>query len=575
MTFLDRGSPTLWGRSTPIFTPKGPSHQLPTGLPGLVQCPCHEVGALGGVFILLSFGAAIIDQNTRLPAHGGRALNTTKNNQLAQPNERARRYRPGSGNLGSDAAAKWHIVCSTAFLALAAIVWLVGMVEVRFTGVLTGPFSYGRVRSVALLLALVGWLTISLAGGIYYLLPRLCGTPLRGEALAWWGGTATAGVTVVGAAAVLLGWGDGSGPFSLPWWTSFPLLATLVIPMVVTVSTVRHRREPNIFVSLWYALAGVVWLPLLYMVGALAPPSSLAGAVAESVSLFGLANLWVVGMGVGLAYYALVKDTANPLASRQLARVGFWSLAFASAWSGVAPLVFGPLPGWLEAVAFLMTLALPISALANAANLALTTEDMWAELRTRPVVAAVVAGSFFALLTAALTSFGTVRSAAAVVGLTPFWDGVLYGTLFGAGGLFVAAWTYQALPSISGRRLAGQGLARLHLRLTSWGVGSTCVLLVGAGLVSGYSWAGGSFTGVSPTGGGWDDLTGMSSLLVGLAILSGMVALVGQGCFCLITARTFTSGRPVAQEILAVEEDRETDHAEESDDADAREVVEV
>ncbi len=426
------------------------------------------------------------------------------------------------------------------------------MVELRFSGTLTGPFSYGRIRPIALLLAVVGWLTLSLAGGAYYILPRLTGTRMRSEGLALAGGVGTALVTVVGAAVVLLGGGDGTGPFSLPWWVSFPLLATLLAPMVVTVSTVRHRQEPNIYVSLWYALAGVVWLPLLYLVGALPAPSALGSALSGSISLFGLSNLWVVGMGVGLAYYALVKETGNPLASRQLARVGFWSLAFASAWAGSAPLVFGPIPGWLEAVAFLMTLALPVSALANAANLALTTDQFWAERKERPVVAAALAGVFFALMTAALTSFGTIRSAAAVVGLTPFWDGVLYATLFGAGGLLVAAWSYQALPSIIGRKLAGVRLARLHLRLTFWGVGLTSALLVGAGLVSGYSWAGGSYSGISPTGEGWGSLVGMSSLMVGLSILSGLLTLVGQLSFCLAIARTFTSGPASTQEIFTL-----------------------
>ena len=466
-------------------------------------------------------------------------------------------------------------MASTCFLALAGVVWVVGMVELRFSGTLTGPFSYGRVRSVALLLAVIGWLTLSFCGGVYYLLPRLTGTPLRGEAVALVGGAGTALVTLTGAMAVLLGWGDGGGPFALPWWFSFPLLITLLAPMVVTISTVRHRREPNVYVSLWYALAGVVWLPLLYLVGALAAPTSLGGALSESISLFGLSNLWVVGMGVGLAYYVLVKDTGNPLASRQLARVGFWSLAFASAWSGVAPLVFGPVPDWLEAVAFLMTLALPVSALANAANLALTADQAWAERRDRPVVAAALAGSFFALLMAALTCFGTVRSGAAVVGLTPFWDGVLYGTLFGAGGMFVAAWTYQALPSISGRKMAGAGFAKVHLRLTFWGVGLTSTLLVGAGLVSGYSWAGGSYGGISPTGDGWGDLAGMSSLLVGLSILTALLALVGQWAFCLDTFRTYTSGRPAAQEILALAAADDgadlSDDPEGSGDADVRE----
>ncbi|MXY74867.1 MAG: hypothetical protein F4Y83_08130, partial [Acidimicrobiia bacterium] len=81
---------------------------------------------------------------------------------------------------------------------------MAGMVELRFPGTLTGPFSYGRIRPIALLLAVIGWLTLSLAGGVYYILPRLTGVRMRGEALALAGGVGTAGVTVVGALVVLL-----------------------------------------------------------------------------------------------------------------------------------------------------------------------------------------------------------------------------------------------------------------------------------------------------------------------------------------------------------------------------------
>ena len=144
-------------------------------------------------------------------------MSTTKNNQVGHPNSRVGRYAASSDVLGPDTAAKWHIIVSTAFLALAGVVWVVGMVELRFSGTLTGPFSYGRIRPIALLLAVMGWLTLSLAGGIYYVLPRLTGTRMRGEALALAGGVGTAVVTVVGALVVLLGGGDGTGPFSLPW----------------------------------------------------------------------------------------------------------------------------------------------------------------------------------------------------------------------------------------------------------------------------------------------------------------------------------------------------------------------
>ena len=347
--------------------------------------------------------------------------------------------------------------------------------------------------------------------------------------------------------------GTGPVPFSLPWWVSAPLLVTLLAPLVVTVSTVRHRQEPNIYVSLWYALAGVVWLPLLYLVAALPAPSAIGGAVSESVALFGLSNLWVVGMGIGLAYYALVKETGNPLASRQLARVGFWSLAFASAWGGAGPLVFGPVPDWLEALAFMMTLALPVSALANAANLSLTTERVWAERSDRPVVAATLGGAFFALLTAALASFGTVRSAAAVVGLTP---------LLGRGSVCHTVRRGR----VSGGRLVIPG-APLHHRpdpgRPGTGPAPSAPHILGGrvdGRIAGGCRSGGRLrldgwvlqAGSARPGEAGETWWGCSSLLLGLSILSGLLTLAGQVAFCMAVLRTFTSGRAATQEVLAV-----------------------
>src|SRR5690606_6810530 len=130
----------------------------------------------------------------------------------------------------------------------------------------------------------------------------------------------------------------------------------------------------------------------------------------DSALLAGIVTMVVGVLGSGLFYYTTVRELDVALASRPLATVGLWSLAFASIWWGVAQLTFGPGPNWLPGVAAALGLALPIGALANAGNAAMTLEGSWGRLREHPAVAAGVAGLFMAVGVGALAALGGFRS---------------------------------------------------------------------------------------------------------------------------------------------------------------------
>jgi cbb3-type cytochrome oxidase subunit 1 len=113
------------------------------------------------------------------------------------------------------------------------------------------------------------------------------------------------------------------------------------------------------------------------------PTASSLGRVLQGLNFSaGFTTLWVTGMGVGLAYYTVVKITDQPLANRQLAKAGFWSLAFAASWAGPLQVVFGPTPDWLDAVAAVLTLALPVAAGANAIAIGTTVAPAWSPSAT-------------------------------------------------------------------------------------------------------------------------------------------------------------------------------------------------
>jgi cbb3-type cytochrome oxidase subunit 1 len=298
---------------------------------------------------------------------------------------------PGAGRSAPDSAATRYLFASTAFLALGAVLALGALVSMRFPGLF--PISLGRLRPMAMIALLLGWLVPGMAAGLFYALPRLTGTPLRGDGRANAALPAIIAVVLGGIAIVLLGWGDGRAPFALPWWWDIPVLGLLSVPFLIVAGSLRDRREEVVYPTLWFAVAGVVWLPALYLIGNLPELSSVATALSDLVFEAGFISVWGLGVATGLAYYVVPKASGQPLANRQLARVGFWSLLFGGVFMGPAQLVAGPAPEWLQGVAAVLGLAFPIGALANTTNLALTIGPEWRDIGSRPVLLAAMAGS--------------------------------------------------------------------------------------------------------------------------------------------------------------------------------------
>jgi cbb3-type cytochrome oxidase subunit 1 len=438
------------------------------------------------------------------------------------------------------------------FLVLAGILELLALFALRFGSL--SPVSYGRADSMANLAVMLGFLVISMTGGIYYVLPRLTGARLWNGRLAIGGLFLTSALVLADLLAVVLGLGDGRQPFGLPWWLHIPMLGALAIPFAITMMTVRRREEKRSFVTLWFVIGGVTWLPLLYLAyfaGDLPFLSELGQAYSDLFFSAGFVTLWVFTVGSGLFYYTLVKELDIPLASRQLAAVGFWSLGFAAVWWGAAQLVFGPGPGWLDGVAAALGLAFPIGALANAANISLTAQGHWEELGDNPGVLSGVIGLYLGFGVAVLASFASFPSVGAAAALTAYWEGIEYAAIFGVGVLLTAGTAFAALPRVTGRDTRSPDRPRSFIRLTVISVGGVAVCLIAAGLLSGYSWVAGSNSAAYvDVGEGWAAGAGAAEVLLLIGFGFGIVAFLGQLAYAAIVAGTIFGGRAVPQEVL-------------------------
>lgn len=457
------------------------------------------------------------------------------------------------GGSGEDRLAVSHFLVGAVFLILGGALQLFSLFVLRFSDLL--PISYGRVEPAANLTLMIGFAAISLVGGVYYVLPRLTGARLAHTGLAGLALLGMAGLTGLGLLAIFFGFGDGGQPLGLPWWLDIPLAGVLFVPALVTVDTIRNREEQRSFVTVWFVLGGVVWLPLLYLahlVSDLPGASSVTVAYAETFFSAGFVTMFLVTVGSGLIYYTTVKELDVPLASRQLALVGFWSLGFASVWWGAAQLLFGPGPGWVAGVAAALGLAWPIGALANAANVTMTLEGSWSDIGEQPAVLSGVIGLYLMVGVAGVAALAGFRSVGSVTSLTQFWEAVEYVSLAGVGTLLVAGVTFAGLPRMVGRQLETPAKARRFHRLTLGGAVGVLITMGAAGVVTGYSWIGGSNSGAYiDAGEGWASGVGPTyDALLLVAFLFGVVLFAGLGGYVSIIFGTLARGKAIPQEVL-------------------------
>ena len=453
---------------------------------------------------------------------------------------------------GADTAARSAMIASLIFLLVAGLLTWLAAVKLAYPAFVDeiAFFSYGRLAPMAQAATVFGFFTFANFGAIYYLLPRLTGARLAMEALAIVGLVASAAITLVGILSIGFGWTDGRVLAEMHWSVDAALGLTYLIPLGVALATVRNRTETSMYVSLWYILAGVIWLPGLMLAGNIPGNTGTGAALQGAFYSSGIIGLWSIGVGIGAIYYVIPKITGKPLFSRPLAIAGFWSLAFVQLWTGGASLVAGPSTDWIESIGIVFNLGMIVPALAVLGNYLGTLDGAWDKLRTSSALQFGIAAAVATVFLAVVSSGQSFRSVNAVLGLTVFASGTRYALLFGAGFFYAASFLSHAIPRSFGRELFSESQGRLALRVALVGVGLTSILTWLSGLVAGYGSLAGAYTGetlnVGKTFG-----AAAGSANYGLIALTSFIALAGQVLFALNCYRTITSGVASSQEVVA------------------------
>lgn len=355
--------------------------------------------------------------------------------------------------------------------------------------------TFGRIRPLhtnAVIFAFVGNMAFA---GIYYSTQRLCKTRMASDWLSgihFWGWQAI----ILGAALTLpAGLTRGKEYAELIWPLNIGVVLIWVVFGANFFWTLAKRNERALYVSLWFYIATIVTIAMLYIVNHLSIPTSWS----HSYPIFGgvqdgLVQWWYGHNAVafflttpilGIMYYFVPKAADRPVYSYRLSIIHFWALVFIYIWAGPHHLLNTALPKWLQYLGMLFSLMLWAPSWAGMLNGLLTLRGAWDKLRTEPVL------KFFA---AAVTFYGmatfegpllSIRAVNALSHYTDWTVGHVHSSALGWNGLMAAGMFYWLAPRLWKTKLWSNSMANMHFWIALVGILLYTAAMWGAGIMQG------------------------------------------------------------------------------------------
>ncbi len=388
-----------------------------------------------------------------------------------------------------DKAARGFVYSSVIFFLITILVGLILAVKFVFPEFLggIGILSFGRIRPIHTNGVLFGWLLAANMGLAYYVIPRLCGTKLFSEKMGM--ATLYIWIVVILGAVVTLAMGSTQAReyLELDLWLDVLVAVAWVLFAINIFGTIAKRKNPQMYVTIWYMMGTIFWTTILWVVGNLPVYSGVNDANVNWWFGHNAVGLIFTPMGVALAYYFIPKSTGNALYSHKLSLIGFWTIAFLYIWNGAHHILFGPIPTWLQTVAILFSISLLIPVWTVITNFFGTMRGKWTQ--GDYIVKFLMAGTVFYLLTCFQGPMHSLRSVNQIVSKTDWIPGHAHMAVFGAFSFFAIAGIYYALPRMLGREsVYSHKLGEWHFWLSFVGFLGFAISLWVGGFLQGLQW---------------------------------------------------------------------------------------
>ena len=397
------------------------------------------------------------------------------------------------------ATAKGFCITSAFWMVVATFMGLLGATELMAPDLLenVGWLVFGRVRPIHINLVLFGFVTPGLLSSAFYYVPKLLRTDLYSEKLGKITVVAWNVMLVAAVVSLAMGKTQGREYAELIWPIDMMVIAAFSLVIINIIMTVKQRREPILYVSVWYVCAAVILTAITYALGNIIwkPSSGALVGIPDAIILWfyghNVFGLLLTPLSAGVAYYVIPKACRAPLYSHTLSLWGFWSLLVVYTHIGTHHLLQVPVPTWLKVIAIVDSNAMVIPVMAFLINIWYTAKGKLGEIHADIGAKFVFTGTimyFFVSIQGSMMSLPDVQR------VTHFNNWVVAHAhlgVLGFAGMIALGGIYYILPRMTGRPLYSRLLADFQYWMILIGtVGFTVVLTI-AGLIQGNAWLNG------------------------------------------------------------------------------------
>jgi cytochrome c oxidase cbb3-type subunit I/II len=390
----------------------------------------------------------------------------------------------------------------------ATILWgVVGMlVGVVIAAQLTLPqlnlgeyLSFGRLRPLHTNAVIFAFAGNAVFMAVYYSTQRLLKTRMFSDLLSgihFWGWQL---IIVCAALTLPLGFTQAKEYAELEWPIDIMVVLVWVVFAVNFFGTLATRRERHLYVAIWFYIATIVAIAVLYIFNNLVMPSGWLKSYSIYAGGQDAFMQWWYGHNavafflttpfLGLMYYFLPKAAERPVFSYRLSIVHFWSLVFLYIWAGPHHLHYTAIPEWASTLGMLFSVMLWMPSWGGMVNGLLTLRGAWRKVTTDPVLKFFVVGITFYGMSTFEGPLLSIKSVNALSHYTDWTIAHVHGGALGWNGFMAFGCMYWLAPRLfQTGGMARPGWVNLHFWLGTIGIVLYILAIYGAGFLQGVMW---------------------------------------------------------------------------------------
>lgn len=358
--------------------------------------------------------------------------------------------------------------------------------------------TFGRLRPIHTNAAIFAFVGNAIFAGVYYSLQRLCKTRLFSDALGRAHFILWQLIIVAAAVSLAMGFTQGKEYAELEWPIDLAVVVAWVVFAVNFFGTIFKRREKHLYVAIWFYIATILTVAVLYIVNNISIPVDMMKSYSVYAGVQDALVQWWYGHNavafflttpfLGLMYYFIPKAVNRPVYSYRLSIVHFWSLVFIYIWAGPHHLLYSTLPDWVQSIGMIFSLALWAPSWGGMINGLLTLRGAWDRVRREPILKFLATAVTFYGMSTFEGPLLSIKSVNSLAHFTDWIVGHVHSGTIGWNYMLTAGMLYYLVPKMWQTKLYSERLANAQFWTATIGLLLYIVSMWTAGITQGLMW---------------------------------------------------------------------------------------